>query len=87
MHKWRAITEIVRSFNERDRPGYALAALVALLLASLAAVALAVCAGSGVIEFLPRQSQAMARHLPSADERAVTRLEAANNEHRKRIAR
>lgn len=40
MNRWQALVEIVRSFNDRDRPGYALAALLAILLAAIGAAAI-----------------------------------------------
>lgn len=41
MNRWEAVVEIIRSFNERGRPGYALTALFVIALSALTAVGLA----------------------------------------------
>jgi hypothetical protein len=40
MTRWQAVTEIVKSFNSKGRPGYALVALLLMLIVQLAAVLL-----------------------------------------------
>lgn len=41
MNRWEAVVEIVKSFNERGHPGYALAALMAFMFAAVGIMALA----------------------------------------------
>lgn len=42
MNRWQALVEIVKSFNERGRPGLALISVLAVVLAGVAMVALPV---------------------------------------------
>jgi ABC-type glycerol-3-phosphate transport system permease component len=52
MNRWLAITEIVKSFNEKDRPWHALAAL--LMITVVPIVALLYAAGTNIAPFLMR---------------------------------
>lgn len=45
MHRWSALVEIVRSFNERGSPRLAFASVVLFVLLSLGIVGLALLAG------------------------------------------
>jgi hypothetical protein len=38
---WQALVEVVRSFNDKDRPGYAIAALFVIVLTALGIAGLA----------------------------------------------
>lgn len=49
MHRWSALVEIVRSFNERGSPRLAFASVVLFVLLSLGIVGLALIAGSPVL--------------------------------------
>lgn len=42
MNRWQALVEIVKSFNERGRPGLALISVLAVVMAGVAMVALPV---------------------------------------------
>lgn len=46
MHRWSALVEIVRSFNERGSPRLAFASVVLFVLLSLGIVGLALIAGA-----------------------------------------
>ena len=52
MNRWEAVVEIVKSFNERDRPGYALAALMAFVAAAVGITALASFGAIGLGELV-----------------------------------
>ena len=41
MNRWQALVEIVRSFNDKDRPGYALATVLVVVLTALGIAGLA----------------------------------------------
>ena len=49
MHRWSALVEIVRSFNERGSPRLAFASVVLFVLLSLGIVGLALVAGAPVL--------------------------------------
>jgi hypothetical protein len=49
MHRWSALVEIVRSFNERGSPRLAFASVVLFVLLSLGIVGLALIAGAPVL--------------------------------------
>ncbi len=57
MHRWSALVEIVRSFNERGSPRLAFASVVLFVLLSLGVAGLALIAG------VPALSQGMASLL------------------------
>lgn len=57
MHRWSALVEIVRSFNERGSPRLAFASVVLFVLLSLGIVGLALIAG------VPALSQGLASLL------------------------
>jgi ABC-type glycerol-3-phosphate transport system permease component len=46
MNRWQAIAEIVKSFNDKDRPWHALAALITVAVAPVLIIALVYVAGS-----------------------------------------
>jgi hypothetical protein len=52
MNRWRAITEIVKSFNEKDKPWHALAAL--LIDKVVPIIALLYAAGTNIAPLLMR---------------------------------
>lgn len=54
MNRWQAITEIAKSFNDKDRPYAALAALIILTAVPIALAALAYAAGINVQHVLMR---------------------------------
>ena len=49
MHRWSALVEIVRSFNERGSPRLAFASVVMFVLLSLGIVGLVLIAGAPVL--------------------------------------
>lgn len=52
MTRWQAITEIVKSFNENDKPWHALAALLMLMALPLAVAMLMYAAGTNISPLL-----------------------------------
>lgn len=52
MNRWEALVAIVKSFNEKDRPGYALAAVLAIVLAALGLAGLASFGASSLGEMI-----------------------------------
>lgn len=46
MTRWQAIMEIVKSFNDKDRPSHALVALMVLIIIPVAMAALIYAGGS-----------------------------------------
>ncbi len=46
MTRWQAISEIIKSFNDKDRPWHALAALMMLVVIPVAMAALIYAGGS-----------------------------------------